>query len=71
LSTCNIRHTNASIKYWEVTPPDGPMVIEEQLRKEREAYDALVKEDGWPSHPVDLGFDVLDNPGKYKDIISY
>ena len=47
------------------------MVIERDLREERESYDALVGDKGRPSHPVRLGFDVLDNPGEYKDIISY
>jgi len=61
-----------SIKYREMTPPlDGLMVIEEQLRKEKEAYNTLVNDSGRPSHLVHLRFDVLDNPGKYKDIISY
>jgi hypothetical protein len=47
------------------------MTIEEDLREERKAHDALVKAGGQPSHPVDLGFNVLDSPGQYEDIISY
>src|SRR5579862_4978541 len=52
-------------------PPDSAQCMEEDLCKERESYDALVKEGGRPSHPVHLGFDVVDNPGEYKDILSY
>ncbi len=39
-----------------------------------EAYRALVAEGGRPSHPVALGYDVIDNPDKYeqyKDIIWF
>lgn len=70
MSTRNIQRTKALIKYGEMDPPhNGPMLIEEQLCKEREAYNALVDDGGQPSHSVDLGFDVLDNPKEYKDII--
>ncbi|KAI9777558.1 MAG: hypothetical protein M1816_004701 [Peltula sp. TS41687] len=48
-----------------------PVAIEEDLKLEREAYKALIDDHGRPSHPIELGFDVRDNPGSYKDIISY
>ena len=53
-----------------------PVVDEEELREknlceEREAYNALVTDGGRPSHPISLGSDVLNNPGKYKDIIWF
>ena len=51
--------------------PDGPMAIENLLREERDAYDTLVQDGCQPSHPIDLGFKVLDYPGKYSDIVSY
>lgn len=44
---------------------------EENLREEKEAYDRLIAEGGRPSHPISLGFDVLDNPGPYKDILLF
>ena len=39
-----------------------------------EAYYALVAGGGLPSHPVTLGYDVIDNPGRYeqyKDILWF
>ena len=39
------------------------------LELEKEAYNALVADGGQPSHPVSLGFDVLDNPGQYEGIL--
>ena len=39
------------------------------LEREKEAYDALVAANGQPSHPISLGFDVLNNPGQYEDIL--
>ena len=41
------------------------------MKREREAYKALVDDHGRPCNPIELGLDVLDNPGQYKDIISY
>lgn len=43
----------------------------DDLQLERESYDALVVEGGTPAHPVELGFDVLEHPGEYKDAVSY
>lgn len=43
-------------------------------RDEVEAYHALVAEGGQPSHPVTLGYDVIDKPEKYeqyKDILWF
>jgi hypothetical protein len=56
-----------------------PVTDEEEGRKEpwhqeQESYQALVADGGHPSHPTDLGFDVIDNPGKYeqyKDIFRF
>ncbi|KAL8985125.1 MAG: hypothetical protein Q9177_004520 [Variospora cf. flavescens] len=45
--------------------------LQDNLRRERESYNALVAEGGIPSHPVELGWDVLEHPGEYKDIVSY
>ncbi|KAI9772281.1 MAG: hypothetical protein M1840_001030 [Geoglossum simile] len=57
--------SESTSSYTPTPPPDSPTEIE------RESYDTLVQEGGRPSHPIHLGFDVLSNPGEYKDIISY
>ncbi|KIW37304.1 uncharacterized protein PV06_10644 [Exophiala oligosperma] len=47
---------------------------EEGWQEEEEAYHALVAEGGRPSHPVTLGYDVIDNPNnyeQYKDVIWF
>ncbi|KAJ9624470.1 hypothetical protein H2203_005205 [Taxawa tesnikishii (nom. ined.)] len=44
---------------------------EDYLREEKEAHDALIRDGGRPSHPMDSGFDILDKPGRYAEIISY
>ncbi|KIW24857.1 uncharacterized protein PV07_10545 [Cladophialophora immunda] len=53
-----------------------PSFTEEEIRKmtwigEEESYCALKADGGRPSHPIDLGFDVLYNPGEYQDIIKF
>ncbi|KAI4140394.1 MAG: hypothetical protein LQ341_003853 [Variospora aurantia] len=50
---------------------DEEQELQDNLRRERESYNALVAEGGIPSHPVELGWDVLEHPGEYKDIVSY
>ncbi|KAK7930938.1 hypothetical protein LTR80_011774 [Exophiala xenobiotica] len=52
---------------WEVEREGG-------WRDEVEAYHTLVAEGGRPSHPVTLGYDVVDDPEKYeqyKNILSF
>jgi hypothetical protein len=34
-------------------------------------YNTLVNEGGRPSHPVSLGRDILENPGEYREILSF
>ncbi|KAI9777433.1 MAG: hypothetical protein M1816_004723 [Peltula sp. TS41687] len=51
--------------------PNDPEEIQRVLKIEEDAYKALVDERGIPSHPIDLGFDVLGNPGQYEAILSY
>jgi hypothetical protein len=41
------------------------------LAEEMEYYNTLVREGGRPSHPVSLGRDVLEEPGEYREILSY
>ncbi|KAK2738632.1 hypothetical protein FQN57_006950 [Myotisia sp. PD_48] len=52
-------------------PPDGPEDLEHDLDREKEAYKTLLAQGGIPSHPIELGFGVLECAGGYKDIISY
>ncbi|KAI9842955.1 MAG: hypothetical protein M1837_006692 [Sclerophora amabilis] len=46
-------------------------LVEEHLQRERDRYNSLVDEGGIPSHPVELVDTVLEEPGEYKDIVSY
>ncbi|KAL8646623.1 MAG: hypothetical protein Q9210_006034, partial [Variospora velana] len=65
---CNSLSRSSTIS----TPPfDDEAALQESLRIEKESYNALVSEGGIPSHPVALGFGILENPREYKDIISY
>lgn len=41
------------------------------MRREREAYEALVNNNGRPCYPIELGFEVFNNPGQYEDLFSY
>ena len=41
------------------------------LERETEYYNTLLREGGRPSHPVSLGRDVLEDPGEYREILSY
>ena len=51
--------------------PDDPKQVEEDLRVERKAHEALVNDNGQPCYPIELGFEVFHNPGQYKDIFEY
>ena len=31
----------------------------------------MIKDNGRPCYPIELGFDVFENPGQYKDILEY
>ena len=48
--------------------PWQPDDLEEQ---EKDSHDALVKDNGRPCYPIELGLDVFDNPGQYKEILKY
>jgi hypothetical protein len=39
--------------------------------QQTEYYKTLVNKGGRPSHPVSLGRDVIENPGEYREILSY
>ena len=69
------RATSTSPSSHFATPPlpddDDPAEVERVLRIELEAYNALVDEGGRPSHPIGPNFDILDEPGDYKEIITY
>ena len=57
------RETTASLDEEKDYPRD--------LADETECYNTLVREGGRPSHPVSLGRDVLEDPGEYREILSY
>ena len=41
------------------------------LEEEIKYYNTLVNKGGRPSHPVSLSRDILENPGEYREILSY
>ena len=41
------------------------------LEEQTAYYNTLVNEGGRPSHPVSLGRDVIENPGEYREILSF
>lgn len=45
--------------------------LAQKLIREKEAYEAFIKDDGQPSHPIKPGLKDLDKLRKYDDIISY
>lgn len=51
--------------------PDDPAQVEADLRVEKEAYEALVGDNGRPCYPIELGFEVFKHPGQYKDLFQY
>ncbi|KAK5017423.1 hypothetical protein LTR16_001574 [Cryomyces antarcticus] len=63
--------THARSRSSSVVTPDPEDHKEDYLREEKEAHDALILDGGLPSHPIDTGFDILDEPGQYADIISF
>ena len=54
-----------------MTDPDDPEQVANDLKVEREAYEALVSDNGQPCYPIELGFEVFNNPGQYKDLFEY
>lgn len=42
-----------------------------ELLEETESYTMLVREGGRPSHPVDLGRSIIEQPGEYREILAY
>ncbi|KAL9028904.1 MAG: hypothetical protein Q9180_007098, partial [Flavoplaca navasiana] len=47
---------------WEPDDPEG---------EQKQSHDALVKDNGRPCYPIELGFDVFENPGQYKELLEY
>ena len=41
------------------------------LEEETDYYNTIIREGGRPSHPVNLGCDILEDPGEYREILSY
>ncbi|TVY64159.1 hypothetical protein LSUE1_G008648 [Lachnellula suecica] len=57
------------------TSTRGSSVNEElycrHLEEEIESYNALVNDNGRPSHPISLGYDVANNLEEYREILSF
>ncbi|KAL8973570.1 MAG: hypothetical protein Q9197_002193 [Variospora fuerteventurae] len=51
--------------------PNDPEEVEKDLRVESEAYEELVGDNGRPCYPIELGLEVFNNPGQYKEIFGY
>ncbi len=51
--------------------PNDPSEIAKDQKKDKESYEALIKDNGRPCYPIELGFDVFGTPGQYEDIIEY
>ncbi|KAI4288699.1 MAG: hypothetical protein L6R35_002035 [Caloplaca aegaea] len=51
--------------------PNDPEKVEKDSRVEREAHEELVGDNGRPCYPIELGFEVFNNPRQYKDLFEY
>jgi len=51
--------------------PNDAEHITRDLKMEREAREELVRDNGRPCYPIELGFEVFRNPGQYKDMFEY
>ncbi|KAI4141345.1 MAG: hypothetical protein LQ341_003532 [Variospora aurantia] len=51
-------------------PYDEEECHRQELEKEVEYYNTLIKEGGRPSHPINLGPGVAQDPGEYREILS-
>ena len=51
--------------------PDDPENIAKDLKVEREAHKELVRDNGRPCYPIEVGFEVFKHPAQYKEIFSY
>ncbi|KAI9670780.1 MAG: hypothetical protein M1817_003891 [Caeruleum heppii] len=65
------RRSSSSSSSSHFRTPSPTRLHEWGREKNRNAYYSLIEEGGIPSHPVDLGVSVLEEPGEYKDIASY
>ena len=41
------------------------------MKLEREAYDTLINDNSRPCYPIELGFEVFNNSGRYDDLFEY
>ena len=51
--------------------PNDPEEVEKDLKVEREAHEELARDNGRPCYPIELGFDIFNNPGQYRDLFEY
>lgn len=66
-------HVERSRSHTPIAPfdPNDLEHVEQVLRKEREAHEALVGDNARPCYPIELGLDVFNDPGQYKDLFEY
>ncbi|KAL9103074.1 MAG: hypothetical protein Q9163_001840 [Psora crenata] len=67
------RSMQTNLFRWHPLPsgPIDPNIFEQGLRKEREAYEALVGDNGRPCYPIELGYELMYDPGEYEDLFAY
>lgn len=62
--------TTSTSSHFLTPPVDCEEDARWSLQVDTEAYETLISEGGIPSHPIEMGFRVLD-PGEYQNIISF
>ncbi|KAF2749608.1 hypothetical protein M011DRAFT_474966 [Sporormia fimetaria CBS 119925] len=70
LQQCADREPSPSIA---TTAPSSPEEekYQDDLRYETKCYNALVEAGGRPSHPLNRLEDIVNDPGDYRDILSF
>ncbi|KAL8744022.1 MAG: hypothetical protein Q9190_003690 [Brigantiaea leucoxantha] len=51
--------------------PDDPKQIKADLKAERKEHERLVRDNGRPCYPIELGLDIFKHSGQYKEILEY
>ena len=69
LQYSQVERSRSATPYKPGDPNDPSKISEDQ--KEKGFYEALIKDNGRPCYPIELGFDVFEDPGQYKDILEY
>ena len=71
LSSAPARPSSSPTSSFHTPPLDEEWLLQETIRIETESYYVLLEEGGIPSHPLDVTFAFLEEPGEYEAIISY